>query len=235
MTGRLPVAFDELLRAKGLTLNSASLLAGSEDLLRDLYRRRKARTLRTDSLARLAAGLEVPMDELARIMGLADAPPPLHAPLGRDAILPVRHKVRAGSWLEEDDTAQDHANGPAVAPDARFPVDQWLEEVEGDSVDELAPEGSFVQVAAWEGLGLTPTTGQIVVVQRTRDQGALRERSIKVVRRQGRRIELWPKSTNPRWNQPLVLVEDPSRADETTVALAGLVIWVHRPFPGRTD
>jgi hypothetical protein len=234
MTGRIPLAFEELLRAKGLSLNAASQLAGSEDLLRDLYRRRKARTLRTDSLARLAAGLEVPMDELARIMALADAPPPLLPKLGPEATLPVRHKVRAGSWLEEDDTGQEPVTGPAVAPDPRYPVDQWLEEVEGDSVDELAPEGSFVQVAAWEGLALTPATGQIVVVQRTRDQGALRERSIKVVRRQGRRIELWPKSTNPRWNQPLVLVDDPTRAEETTVSLAGLVIWVHRPFTGRT-
>lgn len=230
MPGKIPSAFEDLLRAKGLSLQAASQLAGSDDLLRDLYRRRKARTLRTDTLARLATGLDLPMDELARVMGLAAAPPPriVRAPEGWE--LPVRYAVQAGSWLEEDESAQALPPGPAIAADPRYRAQQWLEEVRGDSVDRIAPEGSVVQVADWVDLGLEPQTGQIVVVRRTRAQGALRERSLKVVKRTGRRIELWPNSTNPRWSEPLVLVDDGANADDVTVELAGLVIWVHRPL-----
>lgn len=248
MAQRIPPQFEALLKSKGLTLNAASKLAGGEDLLRDLFRRKKARTLGSDKLARLAQALDITMDDLASVMELADAPGErsefqvidggkvhyLSDAAGEAAIpgrkpLHVEHRVQAGMWVEEDDFTQDRLSGPAVYADPNHPRPQWLELVSGDSVDQIAPEGSYVHVVDWAAIDREPREGELVIVKRTRLEGLLAERSVKQVRRTKGQIELWPASNNPRWNAPLIL---DGAEDGVTVQIAGLVIWVHRPLPG---
>lgn len=224
-------------------------MAGGDDLLRDLFRRKKARSLGTGKLGRLAMALDVRMDELARIMELTDAPDSgdiQYQIIDGAIILPLRdagaapdipsrtpllleHRVQAGMWVEEDDFTQDRLSGPAVYADPNHPRPQWLELVSGDSIDRIAPEGSYVHVVDWRAIDREPRDGELVIVKRTRLEGLLAERSVKQVRKVKGRVELWPASNNPKWSQPLILN---GAEDGVTIQIAGLVIWVHRPLLG---
>lgn len=141
--------------------------------------------------------------------------------------LPVRYRVQAGAWLEVDYAEQDYPSPPrAVRPDPQFGEwPQWLELVVGDSVDREIPPGHFAHVVDAVEMGYAPQDGDFVVVERRRDQGRLRERSIKQVEINGRGIELWPRSHNPAWNKPLEL-SHPEEGVE--VEVVGLVIGAYR-------
>lgn len=141
--------------------------------------------------------------------------------------LPVRYRVQAGHWLEIDYAEQDFPAPPrAVRPDPSYGAwPQWLELVIGDSVDREIPPGHFAHVVDAIEMGYAPQDGDFVVVERRRDQGRLRERSIKQVSINGRGVELWPRSHNPAWNQPLALA---AAGDGVEVEIVGLVIGAYR-------
>ena len=246
---KIPEAFELLFKSKGFTsVEALSTATGnSPSTLRKIYDR-EPRRLQSDALSRVASRLDVSMDDLAKIMELTDS----HIidaefeiveggkiqylnDAGGEALIPgrkplhVEHRVQAGMWVEEDDFTQDRLSGPAVYADPNHPRPQWLELVSGDSVDQIAPEGSYVHVVDWAAIDREPREGELVIVKRTRLEGLLAERSVKQVRRTKGQIELWPASNNPRWNAPLIL---DGAEDGVTVQIAGLVIWVHRPLPG---
>lgn len=142
--------------------------------------------------------------------------------------VPVRYRVQGGAWFEVDAAEQVLPDAPrAVRPDPQYsPWPQWLELVVGDSVDREIPEGHFAHVVDSIEMGYAPTDGDFVVVERRRDQGRLRERSIKqVVVKPGGKVELWPRSHNPAWNAPLELRAD---GDGVEVEIVGLVIGAYR-------
>lgn len=141
--------------------------------------------------------------------------------------LPVRYRVQAGAWIEMDHAEQDYPSPPrAVRPDPQFgDWPQWLELVVGDSVDREIPPGHFAHVVDAIEMGYAPTHGDFVVVERRRDQGRLRERSIKQVEATPDGIELWPRSHNPAWNKPLQLTH-PDEGVE--VEIVALVIGAYR-------
>ncbi len=234
MSNALARNIQDVLREKNITPYAAAKGAGlGGSYVRDILRG-NSKSPKTEQLMALAAFLEVPLERLTSGAPELRVPARLSA-RGRADRLPVRHVVQAGAWIEEDDQPQAPRLGPPIISDPAWAAEQWLEEVRGDSMDRIAPEGAVVQVADWADLGIEPRHGQVVVVQRVRAQGALRERSIKVVRISGDRIELWPDSTNPRWQTPLVLALDGADEDDIEVMLAGLVIWVHRPMGTRRD
>lgn len=141
--------------------------------------------------------------------------------------LPVRYRVQAGHWIEVDYAEQEYPSPPkAVRPDPDFgDWPQWLEQVVGDSVDREIPEGHFVHVVDAIEMGYAPQDGDFVVVERRREQGRLRERSVKQVAINGGRVELWPRSHNPAWNKPL----DLSHPEEgVEVEIVGYVIGAYR-------
>ncbi|WP_133255222.1 LexA family protein [Phenylobacterium kunshanense] len=141
--------------------------------------------------------------------------------------LPVRHRVQAGHWIEVDLAEQDFPAPPkGVRPDddyAEWP--QWLELVVGDSVDREIPPGHFAHVVDAIEMGYSPIDGDFVVVERRRDQGRLRERSIKQIAIREGRVELWPRSHNPAWDKPLELS---APGEGVEVELVGLVIGAYR-------
>ncbi len=100
----------------------------------------------------------------------------------------------------------------------------------GDSINERIREGAFAHVVDAFEIGYSPKAGDYVVIERTRDQGALRERSIKQVAIGKNGVEFWPRSTNPKWSEPLVLNFDGQGRELVDVALVGLVIGVYDPF-----
>lgn len=158
-------------------------------------------------------------------------------------LLSVRYKVQAGHWYEMDAAEEPDQISHAVTPDPRFANwPQWLEEVRGDSANKRIQPGQYVHVVDAIEMGYAPQQGNWVVVERRRNQGAERERSLKQVElRPDGRVELWPRSTNPRWNEPLrlnsggprivaVSGETAPQGEEVEVEIVGLVIGVYDPF-----
>lgn len=142
--------------------------------------------------------------------------------------LPVCFRVQAGAWIETDYAEQEYPS-PAqpVVPDPAYgDYPQWLEQVVGDSIDREIQPGSFAHVVDVIEMGYAPREGDFVVVERTRDQGRLRERSIKQVeiRRDGT-VELWPRSHNPAWSSPLQFND---LGEGVEAQIVGLVIGAYR-------
>lgn len=226
------------LRLKQLGLTSyaacknAYAESGNESLKRDILRdilRHKQEQVRADRLELIAYVLKTSIQWLLGLEDDPDSSPEKNATVRfpRLAFLPVRYKVAAGVWLEMADSSQALGFAPvSVDPDYEGHA-QWLEEVDGDSMDKVFPPGTFVHVVSTESIQYEPRTGDHVVVIRTRHQGGLVERSLKAVRITKGRVELWPESTNPAWSKPLSFT-DGAADDDVTVEITGLVIGEYR-------
>lgn len=168
---------------------------------------------------------------LAKLASAAGVSPPgLAAPSAAPVtpmFLPVRYEPGAGLWRLVED-AQVFLGTYPVAPDPAFAgFPQWLERPVGDSMDLEYRQGELLHVVDAIEMGYAPRPGDHVILVRRRAGGQEVERTVKEVAfGPGGRVEFWPRSTNPRWREPLVL--DAGRwTDE--VEVVGLVIGSYRP------
>lgn len=145
--------------------------------------------------------------------------------------LPVRYRVQAGLWYEVGSEEPISDFDYAVGPNPRFGNwPQWLEEVVGDSVNEAIPHKHLAHVVDAVEMGYEAQEGDFVVVERRRDGGATRERTIKQVVITGDgKIQLWPRSTNPKWSEPVELSNGAREGEYVEVAIVGLVIGSYNP------
>lgn len=226
---QFPDAFLRMLEEAGHTPHSASVALGSPDLLRN-FGRGRTRSLRGDSLLGLANLLGRSADEVADALGIPVGSRPIERlPVkATGSVLPVRYVVQAGAWIEVDDVAQERITSPPVAASPSFPAEiQWLELVRGDSADLYYPEGVFVHVVDAIAIGYAPRHEDFVVIERRRQQGGLIERSLKQIVKVGRKVELWPRSRNPKWKGPVDLGD--SADGETEAEIAALVLGGYLP------
>lgn len=172
------------------------------------------------------------LDKLAKA---ADTPAPLVSQnistIASPRFLDVRYRTGAGLWHEAGDEVQAFEGVfPVTADPAYAGYAQWLERVVGDSMDRDYPDGCFVHVVSTSDMGYSPRPGDHVILVRYRNDGQEIERTIKEVVRKGSRLEFWPRSTNPRWQEPVVLAGgDGQIADLHRVEVAGLVLGSYRP------
>lgn len=130
--------------------------------------------------------------------------------------LPIRYRVAAGNWREHDEIVQDFFGEGPVAPAAEYiGFDQWLESVEGDSVDQIYPSGALVHVVDALQIGYQPRNGDIVVIERSR--GGLRERTVKEIVVSRNKITARGRSTNPKWNTTVDIARDMGSEDEAQI------------------
>ncbi len=231
-----PQAFlDMLADAKIASPHALAAAIGNPDALRN-YARGRSRSIRADTLQAIATQLGRSMDEVSAALELphstaaerAGVQPTPRLPVRAGAILPVRFSVQAGAWHERDDHVQVAPKGPPVSADPAYPAEaQWLERVMGDSMDLFYPEGSWVHVVDAIAIGYLPRDEDFVTIERKREQGGLIERSLKQVAIRGRKVELWPRSRNPRWDGPLPL--GAPRDEEDEVRIAALVLGGYLP------
>ncbi|HZV85889.1 MAG TPA: helix-turn-helix domain-containing protein [Brevundimonas sp.] len=140
--------------------------------------------------------------------------------------LPIRDRVRAGAWYQADDTDQEEPKRFPAARDGRYPhADQWMSEVEGDSANRLGiHSGDLVHCVDAIAINYQPTTDDIVEVERLRFGGAERELTIKQIEVTADGVLLWPRSTNAKWQQPLVLTDGVAEGEEIEVRIRAKVI-----------
>lgn len=144
----------------------------------------------------------------------------------------LRGNIAAGVWIEHDDAAQMTEDLPIVGGRWRS-LEQCAYRVYGQSMDlKRIYDGDYVIAVPYFDARREPTNDDIVVVERKR--GGLTERTVKQLVIDGARYELWPRSTDPRFQSPIPIdkqgegVED----DGTTVEITGLVIWRGGPMGG---
>jgi SOS-response transcriptional repressor LexA len=146
------------------------------------------------------------------------------------AQIPVRGSTAAGRWLEFDDTEQD-ALSPIYAVAGRFPMEQQFAfKVSGPSMDKARIfDGDYVVCVPYWIARVAPTPGDLVVVERRR--GTMFERTLKELQMTDSEFELWPRSTDARFQQPIRIKRnhDLIESDGTTVEIVGLVIASYVP------
>ncbi|MEJ0096190.1 MAG: XRE family transcriptional regulator [Methylocella sp.] len=146
------------------------------------------------------------------------------------SLVPVLGTVAAGLWFEHDDLSTDGFDPIPVIP-MRFPAaKQFAFQVSGPSMDlrRIFNRDYVICVAYWTARR-TPETGDIVVVER-RD-GHRTERTCKEIVVSNGIVELWPRSTDVRFKDPLHVPnsKEISVDDGMQIEIIGLVIGVYSP------
>lgn len=139
--------------------------------------------------------------------------------------VPVRGETAAGRWMEQDYVAFDTPEMAPVVPGAYAAADQFAFRVVGNSMDlERIFDGWYVVCVPYWIARVAPADQDVVVVERRR--GSMIERTCKQIKLTATTIELWPRSTDPKHQTPIVVPrsEDMTESDGTTIEIVGLVI-----------
>jgi DNA-binding XRE family transcriptional regulator len=149
------------------------------------------------------------------------------------ANLPVVGKVAAGYWRSCD--YQDDIDQFPLMPsimNSHYPAEsQFIIVVEGESLNQTAPNGSFLHCAKLLEAGIDPNNledGQLVIVQRTRQQFGEFEMTAKRIRKNGD-WELWPESDRPEFQEPFRIADFQGESDETIEIIAIVVAIIKKP------
>ena len=211
-----------LIQERNMTPRGVSRALGSNDtLVRDILSG-KSRSPQALTLAKIADYLSVPLSEFVSGTDRVDG-----EVSGRSEVseLPMIGPVQAGAWLALDDTGQEDPAMMPAAHDRRYlQAKQWLREVRGDSMNarNIYP-GDLAHIVELIGSGVNLNTGMIVEVTRSRDGGLLKEITLKEVDIGERgEVTLWPRSTNPKWKDPIRL--DDKSGSEFEVEITGLLL-----------
>ena len=184
------------------------------------------KNLTTKYLPQIAAALGAAMGDIDEAYSSSTLGPAV-AIGGRPAYAGV---IQAGAFLAVDDFNQD----PEPVPDfvTYYPglrnVRQYAWRVRGDSMDRAGILDGMWVVGAdatdYAERYQDIENGELVVVERTRDQGAERELTVKEIRYYRDRYELHPNSSNPS-HKPIVVPHDLSvNANEEEVRVLAVVL-----------
>lgn len=213
----------------------------------ELKRRRKARKLSLEKLA-AAVGLStsqvqrfetgdreprrIDLENLARVLEcsvsdlIAEEPPPAAPVYEKLFPVPVAGRTAAGVFrevVEFDDAEPEYVFEPE---DEDFPkARRFALTVEGDSMnaaEPAIPDGSRVICVDFEQTGQPFVDGMIVVVQRTREGGHLREWSVKEVELHDDEVWFCPRSTNKK-HKPIKVANNPAASEWSSMEVIGLV------------
>lgn len=218
------------LEATGQTARSASLRAGlGADAIRNILTGRSG-SPKVSTLRALAHVLDTTIPYLA---GAQDEPTPKPSITdGHFVDLPVIHTVAAGPWHAMDDYVDEEPEMLTVPTIPGYEgFRQWIERVRGDSFNQFIADGSYVHVVDAIDMHYEPRDGDIVVVTRSRAQGALVERTLKQVGVAQEGILLFPRSHNPKWSKPLIVTDGlADNEDDVEVRIAGRVLRAFLDF-----
>jgi phage repressor protein C with HTH and peptisase S24 domain len=102
--------------------------------------------------------------------------------------------------------------------------------VRGNSMDKVAPDGSYLMCAALKDTDMGIENGDLVIVERLQAQRSLHEVTVKRVRRKKDGLVLLPESTDPRW-KPVEIHSGNTSSEDMEVRVLAHVVWVAQRGP----
>ncbi len=216
--------FRAMIGARKLTVPKLASLAKVPASTLYSYLAGAAQSLRGDTEKKLADALKVSISELYQEQD--NQSEPVELPVEN---LKIVGEIAAGVWVEENGYEEPYETLP-VTPDSRFAgMKQFALRVRGPSMNKIMQENEFAICVDFWDIGREAKTDDIVVVTRTRKDGQLRETTLKqvVVAKSGV-IELWPRSTDPKHQEPVLLTD--GEEDGVAVAITAFVIARHVPL-----
>ncbi|EXL06238.1 hypothetical protein BG46_15815 [Brucella anthropi] len=184
---------------------------------------------RGDTLPKLAQALGV--DPLWLEKGISSSAPiiakPSLTPIQQSVgSIPVTGKVAANTWLSVDDMDFGYDDIEYVPSASGYPVElQFALKVEGNCLNKIANHGDRLICLDIAKTGIETEDGDLVIVERSRFEGQMIERTAKRLRRTADGYELWPESTDPAHQEPIKL----HRVDNGDhVRIIGKVLWIMR-------
>lgn len=209
----------ELMEAEGLTRKALSAEAGLDPSMVSKILNNPEKEPSIATMQALAKRLRVSTSDL---LGELEE-------IGPVKPIRIAGDVAAGLWIEAD----TFVDVPPHEPIPRMPdylgLEQIAYRVRGNSVDLLQiHDGDFVITVPYFQVRVTIQDGDVVVVERR--HGHLIERTCKQVQVKPRHYELWPRSSDPRFKEPLIIPRERRTMDtEEVVEVVGLVIGTFRP------
>lgn len=185
-----------------------------KDYIRDFLVGRK-RSLKAEDFRKIAEKLK-PVTELLTVteVGLTSDVPELR----------VVGTIRAGAWIESYMLENADQGSIPVSRDPRFPeARQYALAVLGDSMDKVAPDGSFVVCVDFADSGLSLTPGMVAHVESL--EHGKSETTLKEIAMKNGKTLLIPRSSNP------VYLPIPLKGhDGIEVYIRGVVLSVYNPL-----
>lgn len=224
---------------RGLTLEQ--LAARADTTHQQVMRLEKGqRRLTLEWLQRLSAALEVTPADLLPV----DRIPPVESGVephpAAFVTLEVRGQVQAGYWLEAlERPSDDWEVVPVPRPDGHRVY--FGLRVRGESMNLEYPEGTILVCVPYADYDHRVGTGDHVIVRRRHPETGLFECTVKELRiDERRRSWLWPRSTHPEHQTPLLWPRTPAEIadaagapDTEVIAVVVADYRVRRPGGGR--
>lgn len=184
---------------------------------------------RGDTLTKLAIALRV--DPLWLEKGITSTAPIIPKPelstiTQAVGAIPVTGKVAANTWLSVEDMDFGYDDIEYVPSASGYPVDlQFALKVEGYCLNKIANHGDRLICLDMAATGIEAEDGDLVIVERSRFEGQMVERTAKRLRRTADGYELWPESNDPAHQKPIKLQR---AGNEDHVRILGKVLWIMR-------
>jgi SOS-response transcriptional repressor LexA len=138
----------------------------------------------------------------------------------------VLGSVQAGLWQTAFEwSTGERYNVPSVLHPSYHTLPLFGLEVKGASMDDVYPHGSIIICVKFLDLGRSPRSGERVVAIATREDDMV-EATVKEYRIGADGLpRLWPRSTHPDFQQPLLI----KAGSERELTILALVIGSYRP------
>ena len=196
-------------RRQALGLSERQLLSKAGVGEKALYHLRIGHAPKPATLQKIAAVLGLPTPFLLDAATKTDTKSGEPSAAAMDVVF-VQGAVQAGVWHAALEWDASDWYGVTVPQSRKHPGRQRFGlEVRGTSMDRHYPDGTVVLVIKFDAIGRLPRPGDhVVVLQRSRN-GAEWEATLKEYDRDaGGRHLLWPRSTDPDFQVPIIIAAD---------------------------
>lgn len=143
--------------------------------------------------------------------------------------VPIVGEVAAGLWMEAALFETENSLESTISYDVRFPAQsQFVVRVRGESLNRIAGNGDLLLCVDYLAAGIELKENDLVLVERSRDEGMTIERTAKRLINVNGQSELMPESDDPRFQDTIVYRE--GDADHTEVKIKAKIIMVFKPL-----
>lgn len=205
-------------------LQAAKKAKLGDSFVRDILRG-KARSPSAENIEKLAAALETTAEAL---LGRKPGDSTLRRVSAKVEGVPVLGRVSATTWYTVDHDVIDVVDEDAerIPSVSGYPVEwQFGMVVEGNCLNKVAQDGDRLVCLDLIKSQIDIMDGDLVIVERRKFDGQMRQITAKRVKGSKRGFELWPESTDPAHQEPIPLDDIP---DDEDVRIWAKVLWVLR-------